>query len=153
MLQGKMSNDGKELETSESFRKLLNIQARNISVQRESKTGQLWLQYMDMVGLVRKFIKAERTGNWKLHLQTLIEMLPYFAASGHNNYLKSTYLYVQKMIALRETNPDVEQRFLSGLNVIRRSDRYWAGLSPDLVIEEVFMRSMKTTGKEIRIKK
>ena len=30
--------------------------------------------------------------------------------------------------------------------VIRRSDCYWAGLSSDLVIEQVLMRSMKTNG-------
>ena len=30
--------------------------------------------------------------------------------------------------------------------MIRRSDRYWAGLSSDLVIEQVLMRSMKTNG-------
>ena len=149
MLQGKISNDRK-IETSPSFRKLLAIQERNISIQRESKTGQLWLQFMEMVGLVRQFIKAERTGNWKLHIQTVIDMLPLFAASGHNNYLKSAHLYAQKMIALRETNPNVEQQFLSGLHVIRRSDMFWAGLSADLVIEEVFMRSMKTVGKEKR---
>ena len=107
MLQGKISNDRK-IETSPSFRKLLAIQERNISIQRESKTGQLWLQFMEMVGLVRQFIKAERTGNWKLHIQTVIDMLPYFAASGHNNYLKSAHLYAQKMFALRETNPNVE---------------------------------------------
>ena len=54
------------------------------------------------------------------------------------------------MIALRETNPNVQQQFLSDLHVIRRSDMFWAGLSADLVIEEVFMRSMKTVGKEKR---
>jgi len=30
--------------------------------------------------------------------------------------------------------------------VIRRSNRQWAGLSSDLVIEEVLMRSLKTSG-------
>ena len=35
-------------------------------------------------------------------------------------------------------------------NVIRRSDRYWAGLSSDLVIEQVLMRSVKTTGSLTR---
>ena len=29
---------------------------------------------------------------------------------------------------------------------MRRSDRLWAGLSPDLVIEQVLMRSIKTVG-------
>ena len=34
----------------------------------------------------------------------------------------------------------------SGKHVFRRSDRYWAGLSSDLVIEQVLMRSVKTKG-------
>jgi hypothetical protein len=51
-----------------------------------------------------------------------------------------------KIMVLSETNPNVEQQFLSGLYVIRRSDMFWAGLSADLVNEEVFMRSMKTEG-------
>ncbi|KAI0208068.1 hypothetical protein LSAT2_007270, partial [Lamellibrachia satsuma] len=28
--------------------------------------------------ILRRFIKAERTGNWDLHLHTAREMLPYF---------------------------------------------------------------------------
>ena len=47
-----------------------------------SRTASLWLQYMEMIDLLRKFVKAERLGDWDLHLQSLHEMLPYFAASG-----------------------------------------------------------------------
>ena len=36
------------------------------------------------------------------------------------------------------------------LNVVRRSDRFWAGLSTDLIIEQVLMRSVKTTGELTR---
>jgi hypothetical protein len=35
------------------------------------RTAKLWLQYMDMVDLLKTFIKAERTGNWNLHLETM----------------------------------------------------------------------------------
>ena len=35
---------------------------------------------------------------------------------------------------------------MNGFHVVRRSDRYWAGLSTDLVIEQVLMRSVKTSG-------
>ena len=74
-------------------------------------------------------------------------MLPYFAASGHNNYLKSARLYLQHMLKLHVTHPDVYQRFIAASrHSIRRSDRYWAGLSTDLVIEQVLMRSIKTNG-------
>ena len=49
-----------------------------------SKTSQLWIQYSDMVFILRKFILAERIGHWNLHLQTLREMLQFMAAAGHN---------------------------------------------------------------------
>ena len=45
-----------------------------------------------------------------------------------------------------ETHPDIHSSFLNGLHVIQRSERYWAGLSTDLVIEQVLMRSIKTNG-------
>ncbi len=44
------------------------------------------------------------------------------------------------------SHPDIHASFLNGYHVIRRSDRYWAGLSTDLVIEQVLMRSIKTVG-------
>ena len=50
---------------------------------KQSRTACLWLQYMNMMDILRRFIKAKRTGNWDLHLDTVREMLPYFLAAGH----------------------------------------------------------------------
>ena len=119
---------------------------------KSSRTAMLWLQYMEMVDILRKYIRAERTGNWDLHLQALLEMIPYLAASGHNNYTKSALIYLQRMSHLQEDHPEVYHHFQNGLHVIRRSDRYWAGLSTDLVIEQVLMRSMKTSGGLTRVR-
>ena len=60
-------------------------------------------------------------------------------------YTKSLHLYLQKMTKLEDTHPNVYQQFPQGLHVVR-SDRFWARLSPDLVIEQVLMRSLKTSG-------
>ena len=116
------------------------------ATMQECRTSSLWLQYMDMIGILRQFIKAERTGNWKLHLNAVQNMLPYLAAAGHSLYTKSSYIYLQQMLELEEQQPHVHAAFVSGHHVIRRSDRYWAGLSSDLVIEQTLMRTMKTTG-------
>lgn len=35
---------------------------------------------------------------------------------------------------------------MEGYHVVRRSDRYWARLSTDLIIEQVLTRNNKTTG-------
>ena len=78
-------------------------------------------------------------------------MLPYLAVmqdttAGHNHYTKSCHLYLQRMDKLEDTHPTVYQAFQSGMHVVRRSDRFWAGLSTDLVIEQELMRSLKTSG-------
>jgi len=80
-------------------------------------------------------------------------MLPYLAASGHNLYTKSVYLYLQDMAKIHELHPEVHARFLEGYLVIHRSDRFWAGLSLDLAIEQILMRSVKTTGGLTRWKR
>ncbi|VDI27019.1 Hypothetical predicted protein [Mytilus galloprovincialis] len=50
------------------------------------------------------------------------------------------------MLNLKTAHPDVYTHFMCGHHVIRRSDRLWAGLSTDLIIEQVLMRSIKSTG-------
>lgn len=106
----------------------------------------MWIQYIEMVALLRLYIRAERTGDWYLHLKTSRDMLPYFAAAGHNNYTKSLWCYLQDMDDLKKTNPTVYQSFEDGQHIIRRTDRFWGGVSLDQVIEQDLMRSMKTLG-------
>ena len=99
-----------------------------------------------MVDILRMFIRTERTGNWMLHVQAIYEMLLYLAAAGHNLYTECAYIYCQLMQDLQRTHPDVHSRFMEGFHVARRSHRFWAGLSTDLLIEQVLMRSVKKNG-------
>ena len=105
----------------------------------KTRTAQLWLRYMKMLDIVRNFIKAERTGNWELHLQSVYDMIPYFAATGHRLYAKSAHVYLQNMLSLPVTHPEVHKKFKESFHVIRRSNRYWAGIPTDLTIEQVLM--------------
>ena len=82
---------------------------------KRSRTSTLWLQYMKMLDILRRFIKAERIGNWRLHLKATYEMLPYFAASGHNLYAKSAYIYYQMMTKLEDTNSTIHDLFMKGI--------------------------------------
>jgi hypothetical protein len=104
---------------------------------------------MNRIDLLRQFITAERSGHWLLHLKSLQQMLPYLAASGHNLYVKSAHVYLQDMLELEQTHPNLDAAFKSGLHVVRRSDRFWSGLSTDLVIEQALMRSIKSIGKYV----
>ena len=50
------------------------------------------------------------------------------------------------MMQLESDHSDVYLAFKRGHFVIRRSNRYWGGLSTDLIIKQVLMRSLKSTG-------
>jgi hypothetical protein len=50
------------------------------------------------------------------------------------------------MSELPEKHPWLHDQFEKGLQPVRRSDRYWAGLWTDLVIEQALMRSLKSRG-------
>lgn len=140
-----------EIELAEIQRSnVLNEIERSLDEQKQKMhsfpTSRLWIQYMEMISILKQFIKAERTGNWELHLSAIQKMLPYFAATGHNLYLKSAMLYLQQMTDLEREHQEMYMKFMEGYHVVRRSDRYWAGLSTDLIIEQTLMRSVKTSG-------
>ncbi|KAG5879205.1 hypothetical protein JTB14_030164 [Gonioctena quinquepunctata] len=40
-------------------------------MEKHGPTAQLWIQYFRMITLVKQFIKAERSGNWELHLSCI----------------------------------------------------------------------------------
>ena len=88
-----------------------------------------------MLEVAQELIEADHAGSWEMHLHAVSEFLPIFAAAGHGNYLKSGYLYLQKMSKLEFKHPDIYQKFINGFHVVRRSNHYLAGLGSDLVIE------------------
>ena len=103
------------------------------------------MAYVSGNATLREAPMADRTGSWKMHLQALADCLQIFAAAGHFKYLKSAYYYLQEMSELENRHPDVYIKFINGRHVIRRSSKFWAGLSSDLVIEQTLMRSLKTS--------
>ena len=87
---------------------VLNVISEKLEQQKQAlahkRTSALWLQYMKMTDILKSSIKAKRTGNFDLHLQSVQEMLPFLAAAAHNNYTKSVLLYLQQMLELQTTH-------------------------------------------------
>lgn len=117
-------------------------------MKTRSPTSALWIQYFEMVTLVKNFLEAERCGIWELHLDTIQKMLPYFHATGHFLYAKSAHLYLQQMRNLHEKIPaDEFDKFTkNGYFTIRRTEKFWSGIMSDQTIEQVLMRSLWTSG-------
>ena len=79
-------------ENVKNIVQLLDAKLEDISKRTEPHNCEL--KHNKMLGILRKFVKAERTGNWMLHLQTVRDMLSCFAATGHNTYTKSWHTYL-----------------------------------------------------------
>ena len=121
------------LEASQSPSLINFTNALDNAVREMSATGRtpaLWMQYLQQVALMLRFIRAEREGNWILHLDSVVFMLPYFHAAGHILYAKSAHLYAQDMCTLETLLPaSVYENFTAkGFFTVRRSDRFWSGV-------------------------
>ena len=96
-----------------------------------------------MINILNMSKAAERTGNWEGYLCVLRQMIPFLAASGHNHYTRSVRWFLQNMLELPVTHPILYSIFMKGFFVVKRSDQYWTGISPDLCIKQSPMCSLK----------
>ena len=57
------------------------------------------------------------------------------------------YYYLQEMSELENRHPELYLKFVFVfVYVVRRSNKFWTGLSSDLVIEQTLMRYLNTSG-------
>ena len=134
---------------TEHIQELFAVISEIYVVYQQRRTAKLWLNLCKCISIIRRFIQAERTHNWDLHLLTCDQMLPILAAAGHNNYTKCIRYYLQYCKDLCEC---VKQPFKQGkFTISRGEDRLWSGTFTDQVIEQTLMRSGKSQGGLINI--
>ena len=103
----------------------------------DSRTARYWLMFMRFISIVRVFIRVERTGNWDLHSKASQDILPFFAASGHNNNPKCARIYLQESSYMCGCH---RKAMSDGLFSIRRNPSlFWSGTWTDLTIEQCLM--------------
>ena len=76
----------------------------------------------------------------------MMKMISLLAASGHRNDAKCSRLYFQEMLSVSDANQWLNKEFESGYHAVQHSNRFWAGLWFDRIIEQTLMRSRKCTG-------
>ena len=93
---------------------------------KSSNTAKLWVDgFISPMLIILLYIRAEKEGEWVLHLEATKKMLPYFFAAGHHNYARYATNYLNNMYGLLE---EVTKKFQKGLHVARLSDGYFNGL-------------------------
>ena len=99
-----------------------------------------------MVIMLLQFVKAERTGNWRLHLQAASAMAPYFFAHDRQNYARWLPIYLADMGRLGQKHPAVYQQFMQGDHAISRSSQPFASVWTDMALEQSINLDSKSKG-------
>ena len=81
----------------------------------------LWSTYMSMAKILLGFIRAERDGNWILHLEAFTAMLQRPTIYDHKNYARWGPVYLADMKLFETTVPEVHAEFLDGNIVVKRT--------------------------------
>ena len=83
----------------------------------KSHTSKMWVDvFIKPVLIMMLYVRAEREGDWPLHLQAVKLMMPYFFASRHVNYARYGLYYLRSM---EDLPTNILEHFMKGAHVMR----------------------------------
>ena len=89
------------------------------------------------VFLMMMYVRAEREGEFGLHLHCCEKMTPYFFAAGHWNYAWDNIVYLR---SIEKMPNNLLNRFMNGEHVIRIKDGLFNRIWNDMAIETTDMK-------------
>lgn len=109
----------------------------------QNETFKYWCNYCDMVEILLDCIKAERDGNWNLHLRTVEKMIPYMLIYNHINYVRGCVFYLSDM---RKLPTELINAFEQGQFSVKRKSGKFNSVATDHALEQSLIRSSKVQG-------
>ena len=116
-----------------------------IHINSENSTFMFWIQYLKFVDILLHFIRAEREGNWDLHLTSFQKMLPLMVLYDHTNYTCWGTIYLTDMLKLEKIAPTVYHEFQTGNFVVKETTGTFNQVSTDMALEHI-NRMCQTAG-------
>lgn len=127
LLNSFLGLSGDQFENFEEFKR---------ESKSESKTFFYWDRFIEMVRLANNLVRADREGDWHLHLQSVEAVLLCFAVFDSTNYLRWCSLYLEDMKKVPETAPVVHDNFMTGRFVVKRSSIPSSAVAADMCLEQ-----------------
>ena len=97
-----------------------------------------------MVLVLLQFIKAERTGNWKLPLSATAAMIPHFYSMDRVNYARWLPVFGHEHAGIN--HPDVYREFIPGNHGVNNSNQPFAQIWTDMALEQSINLDSKSKG-------
>ena len=119
-----------------------------------SKTFAYWTSFLDASELLFQLIRADRSGDFNLHLDSVAQTILYFFAAGKQNYSRYTPVYVAEMKQLFDKDPETYQHLQEGGFVVRHStNQRFRCVPTDQALEQTVNKDCKSAGGIIRFTK
>lgn len=92
-----------------------------------------WALILDLEVLLNIYIRSCREADFKLHLEVLTALVPWFMALDRINYRRWLPFYLKDMASLEEKHPQLYQKFVEGHFVASRTRARFSAMSLDQV--------------------
>lgn len=99
-----------------------------------------------MINLVKDLIRADRTGNWELHISTDIKLQPLFHVFDRTNYARWSSVYIADIINLKNTNPQIYKAFTEAYFTVKKSMTRFTSIAVNQGLECSINHSSKDSG-------
>ena len=92
---------------NESYQRVMNLWKSYLDslMHDRGDLASFWMMYIDMVEILLWLIRADREGDWSLHLASIKEMIPWCFALDKTNYARYLPVYFAEMPQLKEICP------------------------------------------------
>jgi len=137
------------LEQDMSCQRILHLFEVYLGVLRNDRgpVSAFWMTYIDLVEILLGLIRADREGDWYLHLACIRKMIPWCFAMDKTNYSRYLPVHYGQMMMLNSVCPDLHQHFLNGgFSVQRSSGNPFGKIAVDQTLEETVNKDTQTSG-------
>ena len=94
-------------------------------------TAKYWKTVEMNLLLLCRLLRAQRTGDWRMTLNTCTDLCSWFFAFGHTNYARWMPVFLHDMKHLPEIHPSVHDSFIQGKFVVQRSNKKFSLMALD----------------------
>ena len=77
------------------------------------------------------YVRAIREGGFKLYVDALIKIAPWFFALDHTNYARWIPVHLRDMVTLKDVHPKVFAEFLKGNFVVKKTANRFSAIAID----------------------
>ena len=97
---------------------------------------KFWSNILKLELEIMIYVRSLREGDFKLYVDALTKIAPWFFALGHTNYARWIPVHLRDMVALEDKHPDVFAEFMAGNFTVKKTPHAFSALAIDQAHEQ-----------------